>query len=146
MTKCFINGCIACRLANSCPLKEACEENRAEKTPFSKQLCCLLEYSAALVHDIYKYETTLPKFTYAETMNNWLWIIQGAITQLANNIFDMDEANQDFDCFETARQHLRQTVEMAGATFLKKPLALLSFCATEHDTKVLNENRFTTPR
>lgn len=143
--ECLINGCIACKLAEKCPLENACRKCECAKTPFSKDLCCLLTYLQELAKEVYEQETRLPRFSYAETLFNLLWIFRGAIERTAETIFDFDEAKKNFSNFEMCRQQLQITIGIANATFLKKPLALLTFAAQQHDIEMLGADVFTTP-
>lgn len=138
----IFNGCYPCPAPENCPHACRCKGNPHPTAPFSRSLICFLNYSSEIAKDVCERQTQLPRYTFGETLNQWLWLNRGTVESIATAIFDYGEQNRDFAEFEIARQFLKNTIETAKVNFLQKPLALLNACASEHDKKALDTDIF----
>lgn len=138
----LFNGCYRCPAHDNCPHACRCKENPHPKAPYSRSLICFLHYSSEIAKDVYERQTQLPRYTFAETLNQWLWLNRGTVENLATAAFDYGEENRDFTELDIAYTFLKNTAETTQADFLQKPLALLYVCTQRHDDKTLSQDIF----
>lgn len=118
--KFFIDGCLPCMTADTCPLQSKCGRAMEYKSPNTKKLLCLVEHIETLAYELHKRDNENAKAPLSDYAYQMAWIMHNEIAKTAELLVKWEEPKHDSETFLAVYNAFCRFVENNGINFLRE--------------------------